>query len=253
MDLNETKGVIFNRHPWELSRTKSFIKIIKPYLTNMHKEKAKLKYINIGAGDLYFDQVLGEQFPNDEVHAVDIAYAEIGKDGNVTKYHYLSQVNEMFDYAIMMDSLEYIEDDAAFLNQMVSKTIDGGYFFFTLPAYPFLFSGYDILIKNLRRYSRKTFRETIAKVPGLEIVKTYHFYTLLFVLRVWEKIKKQKYDPEEYLTASWKYQEKGFVTQFLKTCLNVDFAINKFLSKIGIRLPGLSLLAICSVKNNSTS
>jgi SAM-dependent methyltransferase len=251
MDLNETSGIVENRHPWELSRTQCIMKAFRPYLDKLHEKKNKLSYINVGAGDLYFDHELLKLYPQDTVHAVDIAYPELNNEGNINKYHYLKQVNETADYAIMMDSLEYIENDVAFLNEMAGKISDGGWFLFTLPAFPFLFSEYDVLIKNLRRYSRKTFREVIGNVSDLEIVKEHHFYTLLFVVRLFEKLKKQKYDPDKYLTAMWKHEEKGFVTQMLKFTLNLDFAINKFFGKLGIHLPGLSLFVLCRVKKAS--
>lgn len=251
MDLNETDGIVENRHPWELSRTRCILKAIHPYLKALHEGKKGLTYLNIGAGDLYFDHALLNIYPHDTVQAVDIAYPKLGKEGSINKYHNLGQVSGMADYGLMMDSLEYIENDVIFLNEMVQKISAGGWLFFTLPAYPSLFSGYDLLIKNLRRYNRKTFQSVIDQVDGLEIIKMHHFYTLLLILRVFEKIKKQKYDPDKYLTAMWKHKENGFVTQSLKIILNLDFAIHKMFSKIGIRLPGLSLFVICRVKKRS--
>jgi len=250
MDINETSDIPINRHPWELSRTGCVIKAIRPYLDEMRKAKAALSYINVGAGDCYFDQTLLKAYPQDMCHAVDIGYKELAQAGNIRKYHRLEQVTGVLEWALMMDSLEYIEDDVAFLNTMLPQIADGGYFFFTLPACPFLFSDYDLLIKNLRRYSRGSFRKVVEQVPGLKIVRSHNFYTLLFIIRLLEKICRKTYDPEQYLTVMWQHKEESLKSRCLTALLNMDFFINKTLAKVGIRLPGLSMLVVCELSKH---
>lgn len=149
------------------------------------------------------------------------------------------------DYDIMMDSLEYMEDDVEYVRKMAQRIKKGGYFFFTLPAFPCLFSDYDINIKNLRRYSRKSFFEVLSRVPELEKIEDYNFYTSLFMVRFTQKMLHLPIDPDRKFTANWKYSQKNFLTWFLTTCLNLDFSVNRMLSRIGIRLPGLSMLVVC--------
>lgn len=249
MDLNErTEGVeILNRHPWELSRTKCVLAAFSRFMEQLHEEKEGKKYVNVGAGDLYFDKALLEGYPKDEVFAVDIAYQSMEpEDERIHKYHYQEEVSEdAFDYAVMMDSLEYIENDAEYVRKISKRIKKGGYFFFTLPASPKLFSDYDLIVKNLRRYSRKTFTSVIARVPELEIVKDYHFYTSLFMVRFLQKTLHLPIDPHHHVTSHWRYNEKGMFTRFLTACLNLDFAVNRLLGKAGIRLPGLSMLVVC--------
>lgn len=247
MDLSETTNEVINRHPWELSRTKCTLNVFTKYLGDVN---GKAAYVNIGAGDLYFDKALLKRYKNHQVYAVDIAYEDLkSEDERINKYHYFEEIPQKnMDYAIMMDSLEYMEDDILFVKKISKEIKSGGYFFFTLPAFPILFSDYDINIKNLRRYSRQSFNEILREIPELEVVEEYYFYTSLFFVRLIQKVFHIPIDPEHKFTAHWKYTEKGWITRFLTLCLNLDFSVNKILSKIGIRIPGLSMLTICRKK-----
>lgn len=244
MDLSETTNEVANRHPWELSRTKCTLNEFARYLGHVNGAAV---YANIGAGDLYFDRVLLKRYKNHQVHAVDIAYEDLeSEDERINKYHFFEEIpQKKMDYAIMMDSLEYMEDDILFVKKISKEIKSGGYFFFTLPAFPFLFSDYDINIKNLRRYSRKSFNSILKEIPELEMVEEYYFYTSLFLVRFIQKIFHIPIDPDHKFTAHWNYPENSWITRFLTACLNLDFAVNKTLSKTGIRFPGLSMMVIC--------
>lgn len=244
MDLSEAKQAVINRHPWELSRTKCVLNEFSKYLGNKNEAAA---YINAGAGDLYFDRVLLKRYKKHRVYAIDLAYENTDSDKKrIKKYHYFEEIPlESIDYAIMMDSLEYMEDDVEYVSKMSKKIKEGGYFFFTLPAFPILFSDYDINIKNLRRYDRKTFARVLDKVPELEKVEEYYFYSSLFLVRFVQKMFRIPIDPDHKFTANWKYSKNSLITRFLVACLNLDFTVNRLFSKIGIRFPGLSMLVIC--------
>ena len=247
MDLSETSGEVLNRHPWELSRTKCALDAFSKYMDKLHKDTKGKRYVNAGAGDLYFDKALFKKYKADEVYAIDLAYKDLtSEEKNIHKYHYLEEIEiDKFDYAIMMDSLEYMENDVEYVTKISNRLRKGGYFFFTLPAFPILFSDYDVNIRNLRRYSRKSFFEVINKVPGLKIVEDYNFYTSLFFVRFIQKFSRMPIDKDHKFTANWRFSENGLITKLITGCLNLDFAVNKILSVFGIRLPGLSMLVVC--------
>lgn len=247
MDLSEVTGEVLNRHPWELSRTKCILQAFSVYLDRMHEKRKRKSYINIGAGDLYFDSALLKKYTEDQVHAVDIGYQDRNsEDRRIHKYHYLEEIaGKNFDYAIMMDSLEYMEDDVQYIRSVTEKLRKGGYMFFTLPACPGLFSDHDVHVGNLRRYSSRTFGEVLRRVPELKKVEEYNFYTSLFLVRFLQKALRLPIDPEHKVTAKWQYGEKSMPTRLLTGCLNLDFAVNRLLSRAGIRIPGLSMLVIC--------
>lgn len=245
MDLSESSTEVFNRHPWELSRTQCVLGVFSKYIDRM--KKADIVYINAGAGDLYFDRILLKKYVNNHVHAIDIAYEDMKpEDDRIHKYHFLEDVKaENMDYAIMMDSLEYMEDDVDYVKKMTQKIRKGGYFFFTLPAFPILFSDYDVKIKNLRRYSHRTFDKVLDKVPELKKVEAHNFYTSLFAIRFVQKMLHLPIDPHCRFTANWSLAQDNILTKILTTCLNIDFGFNRMLGRIGIRLPGLSMIIVC--------
>lgn len=247
MDLSEAKGEVLNRHPWELSRTKCVLDVFSNYIGKIGEVDGSYVYINAGAGDLYFDGALLEKYGKSEVHAIDIAYQDMNtKDDRIYKYHYLEDTQaESVDYAIMMDSLEYMEDDVEYVRKVSRRIKKEGFFFFTLPAFPVLFSDYDVKIRNLRRYSRKSFSEVLDKIPELKKIEEHNFYFSLFMVRFAQKMLHLPIDPECKFTAGWKFNQKNLITGFLTAILNLDFGICRLLGKVGIRIPGLSMLVIC--------
>lgn len=247
MDLNEATGEVLNRHPWELSRTKCVLDVFSNYIDKLDEADESYVYINAGAGDLYFDGALLERYGKSEVHAVDIAYKDINSEDNrIHKYHYLENVQaESVDYAIMMDSLEYMENDVEYVRKVSQRIKNGGFFFFTLPAYSALFSDYDIKVRNLRRYSRKSFMEVLNKVPELEKIEEHNFYLSLFAVRLAQKTLHLPIDLKNKVTAGWKFNRNNPITRLLTAILSLDFGICRLLGKAGIRIPGLSMLVVC--------
>lgn len=255
MDINETSKGMKNRHPWELSRTKCVLDTMKPYLTDMHKaDRGKKKYLNIGAGDLYFDDALMKKCKKDVLYAVDIGYSDKDKEDNkdnskVYIYNYLEEISENdFDYALMMDSLEYMEDEAEYVRKLSDKIKSGGYIFFTVTAFQKLYSAHDIHVKALRRYDRKSFAKIISKVSQVEKIEEHYFYFSLFCVRAVQVGLHLPIDPKQKITTGWRFKEDGIVTKLIVGVLNLDFKIGRFLSHHGIYLPGLSLLVVCRKK-----
>lgn len=111
-----------------------------------------------------------------------------------------------------------------------------------------MFSEHDRIVGNLRRYDTKSFDKILKEIPELEKVESYYFYLSLFIVRLLQKVLHLPIDPEHKVTTGWEHSENGLLTKFVAGCLNLDFNIHKYLAKIGIRLPGLSLLVICRKK-----
>lgn len=256
MDINETSKGMQNRHPWELSRTKCVLEAMRPYLSAMRKtdEGGAKKYLNVGAGDLYFDDALMRKWKRDVLYAVDIGYSDKDKEDSkennkVRKFNMLEEIPENdFDYALMMDSLEYMEDEAAYIRQLSDKLKSGAYIFFTVTAFQKLYSAHDIHVKALRRYDRKSFAEILSKLPQVEKVEEHYFYFSLLCVRAIQVGLHLPIDPKQKITTGWRFKEDSLITKLVVGTLNLDFKIGQFLSRHGICLPGLSLLVVCRKK-----
>lgn len=247
MDLREVSNENIERHPWELSRTRKIMDVCKTALASLHT-KGDLKIANIGAGDTYFDQCYLSEFPSDFIYAVDTGYDNLDADvPNIQKVHDLSSVSveDKLDAIFMMDSLEYMPDDAAYLKNILEKVRPGGKLIFTLPAYQFLFSDHDVHVENLRRYSVSSFQKITSQVPTLRILDFHYFYFSLFCVRFLKKILHIPIDKDQKITAAWKYGRKNIITVFLTACLNADYWVCKQLHFLRIFIPGLSLVVVC--------
>ncbi|MCR5289212.1 MAG: hypothetical protein K6E51_04390 [Treponema sp.] len=245
MDINEKKGSDFHRHPWELSRTKCVMAELKKYI-DVDKDA---KYLNIGAGDLYFDDCWKAKYvKNHTTYAVDIGYERDFKNETTHLYTDLTKVEERdFDYALLMDSLEYMADDVLYVKALAEKVVNGGKVIFTLPAYSSLYSKHDEIVGNLRRYSITDFKKLINKIDGLSIESWHYFYFSLFCIRYIQKKCKWNIDPSHKVTTGWKYPEKNLVTKLTVCILNLDYFICRMLKFF--HFPGLSLLVICKKSN----
>lgn len=88
-----------------------------------------------------------------------------------------------YDFVLMLDVLEHIEDDRAALERVRSQLSAGGHLILTVPALELLWSEFDVLNGHFRRYSKKTLR-AVFDAAGLEVVslRYYYFWTILPLL-----------------------------------------------------------------------
>ena len=228
------EGKIILQHPWKLSRGNCVLKQLKH--KNLHN------IADIGVNDMYYTKKVKE-IVDGKVYAVDVFFPEDGeiRDGIFC----LNDINKLpdneLDGIIMMDVLEHIENDKVFFDIIVNKLKNGGIMLITVPAWQFLFSAHDVNSLHYRRYNKK---QLIALLKHNEVKtkKCHYFYTSLFLARLVFISKKNKFTGNDI---GWKYSEKNIITIIVRTILDIDFWINKMLDKIGIHLPGLSLIAVC--------
>jgi SAM-dependent methyltransferase len=238
MDLKEKTSNI-NRHPWELSRSRCILKLIR-------KQQWK-QLADIGSGDMFFTWKLAEVDSATVIYAVDFEYESGLKSvGGINCLNDISGLPDAsFDCLVLMDVLEHVEDDDAFLKKLLDKLVLGGTLVITVPAMQFLFSSHDVFLNHYRRYSRKRLL-ALLKNNKLMIKKCHYFYTVLFFLRLVSLIK-DRLMPNKNQTGigGWKFPQQHLLTQSIMRILNIDFFINALLNKCLIRLPGLSVMAIC--------
>lgn len=249
MDINEVTSKKINRHPWELSRTDCVLTEIMPYIKACGE---KCEFVNIGAGDMFFDKHILKNLRGHYLHAIDIGYSGEkykyvkSNSSRIRMYERIEDAKvDQFDYALMMDSLEYMEDDYKYVKMLTQRVKDGGYLFFTLPAFQFMSSEHDIIVGNLRRYDKKSFSQLVGSIDGLEIVKMHYFYTSLLIVRITQKLFRIEIDPQHKVTTGWIFGRNSLITSVVKGILDIDYKINMFLNGLGLGIPGLSLLVIC--------
>jgi SAM-dependent methyltransferase len=250
MDITEINDNI-HRHPWESSRADFILSVLK---TNKDLVP-NASVLDIGCGDLYFSYRLKERTPSLEIDAVDLAFDddEIRHQGIQKIKHMEKVLHKKYDVIFAMDVLEHVENDEAMLNQLIALLKPNGILFITVPAFQFLYSYHDLLLKHLRRYHRGHLQYLINDMDAIKIRESFYFFHLLIYLRMTEKLlqfffnlnPKKKHSNE---INAWMHPERHPLTKSLGTILTMDARICRYLAGFGIRLPGLSLATVIQKK-----
>ena len=237
MDLTEKSLINTNRHPWELSRAKCVMDIVKKLSPD--------SVIDIGAGDRYFLSELQSFIPG-SLYAVDKEYK--GKEQATDNIHLLNDISELPEsesgIVILMDVLEHIYDAGMFLKDILEKTKKCNTFLITVPAFNFLFSSHDVFLQHHRRYDKKQLLSLI-HLYNLHVERCHYFYTCLFLVRFFSCLFNKNNKKHQAGIGEWQFSKKHIVTKIIYMILNIDFSICRFFARFNIFLPGLSLLAVC--------
>jgi len=237
MDLTEEKISCGNRHPWELSRAQCVLNIIKKH--------AVRNVADVGAGDRFFTSKLSD-VATGTGYAVDTGYTE--KSAIIDGVHCVNDISELtepVDAVILMDVIEHVQNDGAFLKEILEKLSDDALVLVTVPAFQFLFSNHDVFLKHYRRYDRKRLL-AVLRSNNIRVERCHYFYASLFWARLISlPFAKKKPTSSQTGIGGWRFGENHILTRAIRIVLNVDFGICAFLAKFRIYLPGLSLLAVC--------
>lgn len=255
MDIKEMSPEQKYRHPWELSRARCLLRELSPLIKNT---AAPATVIDFGAGDLFFCDAFLRREPAFSAVAVDTGYtpellallkSRVREFGRIRTAVSLAECeNVTAELILMLDSMEFLEDEAQKLRELAEKLEQGHYIVMCMPAFSCLFSQHDVVAKSLRRYNKKYIRDLMDRVPELEIVRQHYFYTGLFLVRLFQKLSGARFDEEHRAITGWKYPETHFITKLAAGALDLDYRANALLGRAGLDLPGLSLMAICRKK-----
>ncbi len=68
------------------------------------------------------------------------------------------EFREKYDFLVLFDILEHIEDTASFLHAAIYHLKPGGWIFINVPAIRQMYSAYDVIVKHIRRYDKAMMR-----------------------------------------------------------------------------------------------
>lgn len=258
MDIKEKRERNTNaqtRHPWETARAKFIEGLLEKELKDYNCSKTTL--IDIGCGDLYVLNSMDRKFGFHRVIGVDTAFDDkiskllIEETAN-KKIELYNNVNKLLTdnertVILLMDVIEHIEDDHAFLYNLISSDFvnEQTIFIITVPSYQKLFSSHDTKMNHYRRYSNKKLIETL-KQNDYKIKESGYFFSILLLPRILQVFKEKisgKEKQKRTLVSTW---DKGkFTTNAIKFIFMFDFFITKAFRKVNINIPGLSNYAIC--------
>jgi SAM-dependent methyltransferase len=147
--------------------------------------------------------------------------------------------SDAFDMAVCLDVIEHLDEDVDALRELRRVVAPGGSLLVTVPAYPWLWSGHDVINHHRRRYTRRSL-QTAAESAGWVQARTTHFNSLLLpvaiILRVVDRFSSKTTESSLDL---WVPPTP------LNWLLERPLALEAALIARGGRIPaGLSLLAV---------
>lgn len=160
--------------------------VLDQLLRRYGKTRSDLKILDAGCGTglmleylKRFGSVEGLESSDDAVRycrerygdAVAVKMGSIAEDPLFAK--------ESFDVVTLLDVLEHIEDDVSALANINELLVCGGILICTVPAFPFLWGGHDVLNRHKRRYRLRELEKKLA-AAGLEVETISYYNTFLF-------------------------------------------------------------------------
>lgn len=242
MDLLDAALPEHARHPWERARFAFFSRL----LSRRKVLSGAPRVLDVGAGDGWLARRLSDENPNVSFVCWDTNYVAPPSDG--LRVRYVKEPPEGgFDVLMMLDVLEHVEDDRAFLRELVQDRLrPGGRLVFSVPAWNLLFSEHDRLLKHFRRYSPGG-ASRVLREAGLRIDEQGGLFHSLLVPRAIacgvEKMGRAGPAAAE-VQAAWTHG--GLVTRVVDAALSADGLVSEVAARAGMVVPGLSYFAVCT-------
>jgi len=270
MDLTErpTSTSLSTRHPWEVARAQFFCDVVE----NAVGTRSVQRVLDVGAGDAYVAQAILERMPSAHVVAYDAAYtgdeldalnaggapATARDDGagpraaEARPRHgsalRLEAVRELprgpFDVALLLDVLEHVDDDRAFLATVSDTLAPDGAAIISVPAWPRLMSGRDIKLRHRRRYTPARMRSVI-EACGLRVERGGGLFHSLLAPRAVDVVVRNKLGLIENDAEIARWRAGSALTALVTGALKLDTALSRALARVRLDVPGLSWWGVC--------
>jgi len=165
-------------HWWNIGKNDYIIRVLK----HIAESGNRPKILEIGSSYGVLTKKI-RQFA--DCVGVDISFESITHGG----YHsgiccdsrFLPFKKKSFDIVLAVDLLEHLKDDYSCMLEIKEILVSDGVFVAFVPAFPFLWSDMDLLAGHHRRYTIKSLKSLLLKVPGLRIININYFNSFLFV------------------------------------------------------------------------
>lgn len=248
MDLRERASTVGSRHPWETVRSAFFTRKIVGLTNNR-----PVHILDIGSGDCWFSEQLiarlpqGSQITCSDLNFTDDDIATASIPG-INKVRHIPQ--QTFDIVIMLDVLEHIEDDSAFLqHEVVPRLKPDSHLVISVPAHPSLFTSHDTFLGHYRRYTRSQLLDVSGKFFSSN--QNGYLFISLALVRLLQRMTASKSVDAESGIGNW--GAGLMVTKLVNYALFIDAFVSRALQTIRVRIPGLTVWTICSSNQSVVS
>lgn len=125
------------------------------------------KGLDIGCGNGLIRRQL-HQYTNWSVDGTEVSEEVVqlndGREGQTFLYDILEchvELKEKYDFIVLFDVLEHVEDTHAFLKAAIYHLQPEGWLFINVPALNQMHGKYDLVVKHLRRYNKKMMKDEV--------------------------------------------------------------------------------------------
>jgi SAM-dependent methyltransferase len=244
MDLSERPAGAFARHPWEEARARFFRRVLEAAGVG----RAPVAVLDVGAGDGWLASRLAAGLPaGSRVVCWDAGYeaSAVARAETPGLAFTRTRPPGRFEVVLLLDVLEHVADDAAFLAAVVRESLAAeGIVLASVPAWRRLYSAHDRRLRHFRRYDPGQGR-ALLEGAGLRVVRAGGlFHSLLpprALARALEAVRPPAPSPPPPL--EWRGGER--LRRAVLGWLALDTALSLRLASAGRSLPGLSWWALC--------
>lgn len=249
MDLRERGLRNPVRHPWEVAR----LHAVRTMLRTFRLQGEKIDLLDVGCGDGYLCLELSRTMAFSSVTAIDTGLsdddaAEMTMRGNgpVFRNRYQALTPNGYNLVLLLDVLEHVREDREFLREISSMYLAGnGRLLVSAPAFPSLFGPHDRFLGHFRRYRLAALRDAVGRA-GLECLESGYLFFSLLPLRFLSSVPARIFRGREAeRTGVGAWRGGRYLSAIAAGVLRADFATAFFLNGLGVRIPGLSVWALC--------
>jgi SAM-dependent methyltransferase len=212
-----------------------------------------IRVLDVGCGDGFICRELSRRADVQVVDGVDVNLTEQEvdalrrKDDKVVYYNaYRDLPPGRYNLVLLMDVLEHVQEDSRFLAEIVEGYLaKGGHLIVTVPAFPFLYSRHDAYLAHYRRYGRKQLVRLVTD-SNLFCMRSGYLFLSLLPIRLAEVLRERITDGEREGTRGVGGWTSGnLLTLAAVAILRCENRLSLFLNSLGVRIPGLTVWAVC--------
>jgi trans-aconitate methyltransferase len=196
-EYGDVYATLYRRHWWWRAREA----MIMRELRRLAPAEGFGQILDVGCGDaLFFGRLaeLGEPWGvESDAHLVTEATRALGRV-HVGPFDASYAPAGRFGLVTMLDVIEHVEHDTAFLRRGLELLTADGALVVTVPAMPLLWTHHDDVNQHFRRYTRRSFRDLVASAGGKLASLRYAFRWIVpakLMQRGWETVRGGRHHP----------------------------------------------------------
>lgn len=219
--------------------------LLRKHISLLPLESSRFTAADVGCGiGLFLNKLQNAGLASaDRTIGVDTAYKEPTRAfRSDIIIHPAFPSGQQYDFMMLMDILEHVEDDVHVLKDAVSHIRPGGFAFITVPAIPALTSSHDRFLGHYRRYTLKSLHRTIEPIACLEPVSMHYFFASLLPVAAPIRLMDRNFQKR---TSSDMRQPISMLNYFLLAVCKLELFFC-----LGNRCAGLTAVAVCRLRSN---